>query len=337
MPQLRKDPILGRWVIMSTERKQRPSDFQMEPQPAQPAQLCPFCTGNESKTPPEILAYREEGSLRDKPGWHVRVIPNRVPVLRVEGQLERRGLGMYDMITGVGAHEIIIETPKHDVDIADLSPVQIERLLWAYRDRSIDLSRDQRFRYILIFRNRGVSAGGVVSHPHSQLIATPIVPRRVEEEIGGAKLYYSYKERCIFCDMIRQEVVERKRVVTENRNFLAFEPFAPRFAFETWVMPKFHACSFPLVDSEQITDLAYCLKETLVRIKEVLGDRPYNYVIHTAPMPLKDQDAYHWHIEVLPKLARVAGFEWGSGFYINSTLPEDAAELLRAAELPTAV
>jgi len=333
MPQLRKDPILSRWVIISTEREQRPSSFQAEPPVFQPAHLCPFCPGNESRTPPEIIAYREEGSSADQPGWHTRVIPNRVPVLMVEGHLERRGWGMYDMITGVGAHEIILETPKHDIDVADLPPVQIERLLWAYRDRSLDLSRDPRFRYILIFRNRGASAGGIISHPHSQLIATPIVPKRVEEEIAGCKLYYEYKERCIFCDIIRQEVVERKRVVAENRGFLSFEPFASRFPFETWVIPKFHAASFPMVDVEQITDMAYCLKETLMRLKQVLGERPYNYVIHTSPLQFRDEGVYHWHIEILPKLARIAGFEWGSGFYINSTLPEDAAEFLRGADV----
>ncbi|MCK5558661.1 MAG: galactose-1-phosphate uridylyltransferase [Candidatus Hydrogenedentes bacterium] len=334
MPQLRKDPILSRWVIITEERGQRPSDFRAQPQPSQPPEHCPFCPGNEARTPPEIIGYREEGTQANHPGWHIRVIPNPAPVLRVEGRLERRGLGMYDMITGIGAHEIIIETPEHDVDLADLVPAQVERVLWAYRDRSLDLSRDPRLRYILIFRNHGASAGSIISHPHSQLIATPIVPKRVEEEIAGSKLYYEHKERCIACDMVRQELVERRRVVAENRNFLSFEPFASRFPFETWIMPKFHSCTFSLVDEEEITDLAYCLKETLMRLRAVLGEQPYNYVIHTAPIPVKDEEVYHWHIEILPKLTRVAGFEWGSGFYINSTCPEDAAQLLREAEIP---
>ena len=332
MPQLRKDPIMSRWVIISTDRKQRPSGFKAEPVTTQPAHLCPFCPGNEAHTPPEIVAYRDESTEADDPGWHTRVIPNRIPVLKIEGQLERRGWGMYDMITGVGAHEIIIETSTHDIDLPDLPPVNIERLIWAYRDRSLDLSHDPRFRYILILRNRGAAAGSLISHPHSELIATPIVPKRVEEELGGAMLYYEYKERCIFCDIIRQELVERKRVVAENKNFLSFEPFASRFPFETWIIPKFHSCSFPMIQEDQVTDLAYCMKETFVRLREVLGDRPYNYVLHTAPIPIKATDQYHWHIEILPKLARVAGFEWGSGFYINSMLPEDAAELLRAAD-----
>jgi len=335
MPQLRKDPIMSRWVIISTDRKQRPSAFKAEPQKTQPAHLCPFCPGNEAHTPPEIVAYRDEATKANDPGWHTRVIPNRIPVLTIEGQLERRGWGMYDMITGVGAHEIIIETSRHDVDLPDLPPVNIERLIWAYRDRSLDLSHDPRFRYVLILRNRGAAAGSTISHPHSELIATPIVPKRVEEELDGAILYYEYKERCIFCDIIRQELVERKRVVAENRNFLSFEPFASRFPFETWLIPKFHSCSFPMIQEDQVTDLAYCMKETFVRLREVLGDRPYNYVLHTAPIPIKAADQYHWHIEILPKLARVAGFEWGSGFYINSMLPEDAAELLRIAEVDT--
>ena len=336
MPQLRKDPIMSRWVIISTDRKQRPGDFKPQPPTTEPPRLCPFCPGNERHTPAEIVAYRDEATKANEPGWHTRVIPNRIPVLRIEGQIERRGWGMYDMITGVGAHEIIIETPRHDVDLADLAPVHIERLLWAYRDRSLDLSRDPRFRYILILRNHGLGAGSTISHPHSQLIATPIVPKRVEEEIDGCKLYYEYKERCILCDIIRQELVERKRVIAENRNFLSFEPFASRFPFETWLIPKFHSCSFPMIQQDQLTDLAYCVKETLTRLKCVLGDRPYNYVLHTAPIPIKETEFYHWHIEILPTLGRVAGFEWGSGFYINSTLPEDAAEILRAADIDTA-
>jgi UDPglucose--hexose-1-phosphate uridylyltransferase len=333
MPQLRKDPILSRWVIISTARNQRPTDFKQEAPVADRPELCPFCPGNERYTAPEIVAYRDEGTEPNQPGWHTRVIPNRMPVLRVEGQLERRGWAMYDMITGVGAHEIIIETPRHDVDLPDLAPHQIERLLWAYRDRSLDLARDSRFRYILILRNRGIAAGSTVSHPHSQLIATPIVPKRVEEELHGARLYYEYKERCIFCDMIRQELVQRKRVVAENRSYVAFEAFASRFPFETWIAPKFHSCSFPLIEEQPVTDLAYCLKETLMRLKEVLGGRSYNFVLHTAPLPLKHTDSYHWHIEILPKIGRVAGFEWGSGFYINPMLPEDAAEALRGVDI----
>jgi len=232
MPELRKDPIIGRWVIISTERGKRPSDFPNVPK-RRGNKPCPFCPGNESATPPEILAFRPNSSEPNKPGWTLRVISNKFPALKIEGDLNREGRGIFDKMNGIGAHEVIIETPDHDKDLVDLEEKQVQDIIWAYRERSIDLKNDPRFEYILIFKNQGEAAGASLEHSHSQLIATPIVPKRVTEELEGAGKYYEYKERCIFCDIIKQEISENERVVLQNESFISIEPFAPRFPFET--------------------------------------------------------------------------------------------------------
>jgi UDPglucose--hexose-1-phosphate uridylyltransferase len=332
MPELRKDPIIGRWVIISTERGKRPSDFPSAPK-RRGNKLCPFCPGNESATPPEILAFRPNSSEPNKPGWTLRVISNKFPALMIEGDLNREGRGIFDKMNGVGAHEVIIETPDHDKDLVDLDEKQVQDIIWAYRERTIDLKKDPRFRYILIFKNQGESAGASLEHSHSQLIATPIVPKRVTEELEGAGKYYEYKERCIFCDIIRQEISENERVVLQNDSFISIEPFAPRFPFETWILPRKHSPAFEEIKREEIPALAIILKETLQRLAKALNHPPYNYVLHTSPVDLEHNEEYHWHIEIMPKLTRVAGFEWGTGFYINPTAPEDAATYLKEMDI----
>lgn len=333
MPELRKDPILGRWVIISTERGKRPSDFSGTPKRRTESKLCPFCPGNESATPPEIIAFRPDSSEPNKPGWTLRVISNKYPALRIEGDLNREGIGIFDKMNGVGAHEVIIETPEHQKDLVDLDLKQVEDVIWAYRERTLDLKKDPRFRYILIFKNQGESAGASLEHSHSQLIATPIVPKRVVEEVEGAGKYYSYKERCVFCDLIKQEIQENKRVVIEKNSFISLEPFAPRFPFETWILPKKHIASFEDTKKENFPELAAILLETLQRLAKALNNPPYNYIIHTSPVDNFYTEEYHWHIEIMPKLTRVAGFEWGTGFYINPTTPEDAAVYLKEIEI----
>ncbi len=331
MPELRKDPIIGRWVIISTERGKRPSDFSAEEEP-EVGKLCPFCAGNEDKTPSEVLAYGPAGREKNKPGWRVRVVPNKFPVLQIEGNIDRKAEGMYDKMNGIGAHEVLIETPNHDQEIPDLPEERFEEVLWAYRDRIIDLRRDTRFEYILIFRNRGSSAGASLQHPHSQLIATPMVPVRVRQEILGSKQYFDYKERCIFCDIIVQELASNVRVVAENDHFIAFEPFAARFPFETWIMPKVHDSHFEDLQKHEALSLSRILKKVLTKIRVVLDDPPYNYVIHNSPLKEAPMPHYHWHMEIIPKLHKIAGFEWGSGFYINPTPPEEAAQFLKEAD-----
>lgn len=327
MPELRKDPVIERWVIIATERAKRPSAYVTRGEQKKRG-FCPFCAQNETHTPPEVLSYRSGNTKKDTPGWWIRVVPNKFPALEVEGQPKRMGIGMYDKINGIGAHEVIIETPEHDLSIADLPIKQVEEIIWAYRDRSIDLRKDKRFKYILIFKNHGREAGASLDHPHSQLIALPIVPKRVQEEVTGAEKYYQYKKRCVFCDIINQELSDNIRIVAENDTFLCILPFASRFPFETWILPKEHECYFNDLQKNGVTELAGILRTTLRKIKYTLNDPPYNYLIHTTPFENGATPFYHWHIEIIPKLTSVAGFEWGTGFYINPTPPEDAAQYL---------
>ncbi|OGW53202.1 MAG: galactose-1-phosphate uridylyltransferase [Nitrospirae bacterium RBG_19FT_COMBO_55_12] len=341
MSRLRKDPIIGRWIIVSTELPKKPEDYSVEEpnDDVSPAE-CPFCAGNESRTPPEISAFRPEKTPPNTKGWWVRVIPSKFPALHIEGNLEREGSGIYDWMNGVGAHEIIIESPEHALRLEDLPQNQGEKVLWAYRDRILDLERDQRLRYVLIFKNQGWIAGSAMNHPQSQIIATPVIPNFVKEKLDGAKSYYDYKERCIFCDMIRQELSSSERVIEETRHFLVMAPFAPRFPFEVWIFPKRHLCSYVDITKEEIMDFSRTLKSALTRLGKTLNNPPYNYMLYTAPNRLPRRghwhtlnEDFHWHLEIIPRLTRIAGFEWGSGFYINHTPPEDAAKYLREVKI----
>lgn len=334
MPELRKDPITGRWVIIATERAKRPSDFVRDKVEIRGAGFCPFCYGNESKTPPEIIAYRGDGSTRNSPGWSLRVVPNKFPALGIEGSLNRQGEGLYDKMSGIGAHEVVIETPDHQKTLAMLSPQQIEDVLWAYRDRIIDLKKDRRFKYIMIFKNHGESAGASLEHTHSQLIALPVVPKRVREETDGAREYFNFRERCIFCDIIRQETESGIRVIADTPAFIAVAPFAPRFPFEIWIMPRVHQSAFEDSQKQEFEQLAVILKDMLMRLDKVLDYPAYNYIIHTSPIPETPNEHYHWHLEIMPKLTKIAGFEWGTGFHINPTPPEESAKFLREAAVP---
>lgn len=333
MHELRKDPVIGRWVIIASERASRPTDFAINRQ-LPSGGTCPFCYGSEDKTPPEVLAYRPSGSTPDSPNWQVRVVPNKYPALRIEGPLGRRAAGMYDLMNAVGAHEVVIESPDHLAQLADLPPPQIAAVLDAYHDRFLDLKQDPRFRYILIFKNQGAEAGATLEHAHTQIIATPVVPKRVSEEIQGARLHFEQRERCIYCDIIQQEIEQKSRVVALDEQFVVLEPFAARFPFETWILPRRHAAQFESLDRDGRRALAGMLGEALRRMTVALEQPAFNYVLHTAPTRWDGGgEYYHWHLEIMPKLTRVAGFEWGSGFYINPTPPEAAAEALRQAEV----
>jgi len=333
LPELRKDPIVGRWVIISTERGKRPSDFVRESVVSQGKGFCPFCYGNEAKTPPEILVYGRSNGGPNSPGWVIRVVPNKFPALGIEGDLDREGEGLFDKMNGVGAHEVIIETPDHAATLATLPERAIEDVLWAYRDRMLDLKNDKRFRYVLIFKNHGEAAGASLEHPHSQLIALPIVPKRVREEVDASKHYFHEKERCIFCDVIRQEMDSGVRVIGENDFFIALAPYAPRFPFEIWILPKQHGSSFENNQSPVYSSLARSLKDNLTRLDAVLDRPAYNMMIHTSPIGEEINDHFHWHVEIIPKLTKVAGFEWGTGFYICPTPPEESAKFLRDAAI----
>jgi len=341
MPELRKDPIIGRWVIIATERAKRPDQFGTQAQQGPVEKPCPFCEGKESQTPPEIYAIRPKFTSPNSPGWELRVVPSIAPFLRVEGDLERRGKGLYDLMNGIGAHEIIIESNQHIDNMADLSEAQISKVITCYIDRIIDLEKDRRFKYVLVFKNYGwIAGGGRIKHARSQLIATPVNPKRVKEELVGARHYYDYHERCVFCDLIKQELESKDRLILDVDGFIAITPFAARFPFEVWILPKKHSCDFINLDMSMRLELGRILKKILSKLKKGLNDPPYNYILHTAPFRRQkvgywrsiDYD-YHWHIEIIPRLTRVAGFEWGTGFYICPLPPEDAAKFLREVDV----
>lgn len=329
MPEFRKDPVTNQWVIIAAERALRPDHFFQRDEEKRGG-FCPFCPGNERSTPPEVLSYRPTNTGHDTEGWWLRVVPNKFPALRPDGKLNRSGDGMYDRITGYGTHEVIIESPDHEHTFADLSVEKVQEVIWAMRDRCVELQADPQIRYVLIFKNWGSEAGASQDHPHCQIISLPIVPKQVQEEIAGAARYYDYKERCCYCDMIQQELKDGSRLVVETDLFVSFMPFASRSPYETWILPKEHSCFFDQIQKNQVQDLSSIMKKTLSLLKETLVDCAYNFVIHTTPYDgTGNVPYYHWHIEITPKLTRSAGFEWGTGFFINPTPPEEAAQVLR--------
>jgi UDPglucose--hexose-1-phosphate uridylyltransferase len=333
MPELRKDPIIDRWVIISTERGKRPVFF-IEETPPSKTTVCPLCPGNEAMTPPEVYRIKSLDPHSASSDWTLRVVPNKFPALRIEGDLDKEGRGLYDKMNGIGAHEVIVETPHHGETLWDLPVERIQDVFVAYRERILDLSRDRRFKYIMVFKNHGSVAGASLDHSHSQLIALPIVPRRVVEEMNGGLTYYKFKDRCIFCDIISQEKEDNVRVVFENEQFIALSPYAARFPFETWILPKKHEAVFADHDRrDNYHFLAEAASTILKKYVKVLNAPPYNYVIHTAPSGSGETPHYHWHIELIPRLTKMAGFEWGTGFYINPTPPEEATVYLKETQL----
>lgn len=290
---------------------------------------CPFCPGNEQQTPPEILSYPKPGG---KCNWQVRVVSNKYPALRIECRPEYKKEGIYDFTEGVGAHEVIIETPSHEKNPSDMTTEELSLVLNAYKHRILDLKKDKRFAYVLIFKNHKMLSGATLQHPHSQLIALPMIPVRVNQEMEGAKKYFTDRKICVFCDIISQETKLEKRITCENSKFLALSPFASRFPYETWILPKRHSGHFCDIKDLEIENLSEILKKYMKMLKNLLDDPPFNLMIHTSPLNETETPYYHWHIEIFPALAKAAGFEWGSGFYINSVPPETASENLKKAD-----
>ncbi len=339
MPELRKDPIIDRWVIIATERGRRPSDFTPEPNPA-PSGFSPFTPGNEATTPPELFQIgRSSDAPADTEGWRVRVVPNKFPALSPDGTLDSQAHGVFDRMNGVGAHEVVIEHPIAAWDIADASPEEMSEILDAYIARNQALQADPRYRYILTFRNYGTAAGASINHPHSQIIALPVVPRQVRDQLEVAREHYKRKRRSIFGDLVRQELEEGVRVVEDNAHFVVLCPYASRFPFEMSIYPKRQQNDFTSMNADEIAALSEVLPRALGRIKRALGNPAYNMMIQTSPIttPRADEPTnwttisqdFCWHIDILPRLTQVAGFEWGTGFYINPVSPESATEFLR--------
>jgi UDPglucose--hexose-1-phosphate uridylyltransferase len=332
MPELRKDPILGRWIIISKERSKRPTDFIVEEPRIIEGGFCPLCPGNEKTTPNEVLVFGREPILPpNSAGWKLRVVPNKFPALVIEGDLEKQAEGLYDRMNGIGAHEVIIESPNHEDRFSYLTQEQMVFVFRAFRNRILDLAHDKRFQYVMVFKNYGLPAGASLEHPHSQLVALPILPRMVISELDGALSYYKYKDRCIFCDIIRQEIQQDVRLVCQNSHFVTLSPFAPRSPFEMWIMPKEHSSSYTEQSEQSLAALVDIFSESLQRLDACIPNVPYNFVLHTQPLRSQPLNHFHWHFEIVPKLTSIAGFEWGSGFYINPMPPEDTCAYLKEA------
>ena len=239
---------------------------------------------------------------------------------------------MFDRMNGIGAHEVIVETPDHHLSLSTMPVKAVEDVLWAYYLRLSDLRKDLRFKYVIIFKNEGEAAGASLEHTHSQLIALPIIPGLVKTEIDSARRYYDFKERCIFCDLINQELESGKRIIYQNEGYVALAPFASRSPFETWILPKKHESDF-YPPNNSFAGLADILQRILKQMDRILDTPPYNFLIHTATLHDEMNEYYHWHLELLPQLVKIAGFEWGSGFYVNPVPPEEAAKFMREAKI----
>ena len=345
MPQLRKDVISDNWVIVSSERGLRPNDYRNK------KQVCPFCPGNENQTPPEKFSVKSGGK------WKIRVVSNKYPALvslaknpfsgemlaeeDAVGRLVFNGTGegkglkkagsIYKNVFGFGLHEVVIESPDHDAGMERMGKKEIAEILSVYARRYSELKKESGIKYVMVFKNYGSNAGASLRHPHSQIIAMPVIPTRVRSELDNSIKYLAKNGSCAYCDMIKNEKREKVRVIEENGEFLAFAPFASRFCFETWIFPKKHSCDFGEPAGSALS-LASVLKKVLSKLAYSVDDLSYNMIIHSAPAGLKSKKHFHWHLEILPKLARMAGFEWGSGFYINSVSPEEAARVLNSRE-----
>lgn len=345
MPELRRDPIIGYWTIISTERSRRP--VELKSREAIEERACSFCEGHEAETTHEVYAIRKDATPADAPGWDVRAIVSKLPILSQEGTFDRFGRGLYDVMQGVGRHEIIIESPKHKHDLDEFEPSEIEKVIHVYAHRLNALETQEHFKYGLLFKNHGLVSGSakdVVRHSRSQLIGLPIIPKRVKEELVGARGYFERRERCVYCDILRQETGDPSRQVAQNRSFFAFCPFASRAPFEMWIFPKRHQADFGRIAPSEVPDLALILKECLTRLRALLDDPPFNLVLHTAPFRHDHkghlwktiEEDFHWYFHIQPRLIHSAGFEWGTGIHINPTPPEDAALLLREAKIAPA-
>ncbi|MFO7733789.1 MAG: galactose-1-phosphate uridylyltransferase [Candidatus Aminicenantes bacterium] len=343
MSELRKDLISGRWVIIATERSKRPDDFRPaggRARTEEPRGFCPFCEGSEVKTPPEVQTLRPAGSPPDSPGWKVRVVPNKFPALNRGPSSPKMSRGIFQWMEGRGVHEVVIENPDHGVELGDLPVVHIRDVLEVIRERVRAIEAEFHYRYVQVFKNKGREAGASLSHPHSQIVATPIVPKRVKEEVYGAERLHRSLKECVFCRILREEDAAKDRVVFRDDHFAVVTPFASRFPFEMAIYPARHSPYFTEVTEDELSSLAQVLKSVLTRLKVTVGDPPYNMVLHQAPNPSFSAQAwpkidkiYHWHLEIFPILTKVAGFEWGTGFYINPVPPETAAGLLRDSQV----
>jgi UDPglucose--hexose-1-phosphate uridylyltransferase len=326
--ELRRDPITGRHVIIDRLPSPRRDEFDLESSRVEdrPAD-CLLCEGREAEIGAEILAWREGGPA-NMPGWSVRVVPHPQPMLRIEGGMAVSD-GAFEVRDGLGAHEVIVETPLHDQALQALDPDHLWRVLWAWRTRVQDLKRDTRFASIIIFKNHGRAAGARVDHAHSNLVACPIIPPALAEKVGGAARHLQATGRCLFCDLQAAELADGRRVIGDDGDMVALAPFASRVPFETWLLPRAHRARFEDTSDEGLKAMAATLKAVLERMDWALERPAYNVTLYTAPLSGAADAGFHWHIEILPRVTRYGGLEWASGLHRNPVAPEHAAEAMR--------
>jgi len=330
MVDLRMDPTTGNWIIVDAPDSL--NDTSRQPG------ACPFCPGQEKFNPPPITTINDSAG-----SWRIRVFPDKFPVFSIEESLGREGDGVYNKMRNFGAHELIIENPTHGISFSSLEVNEIAQIISVYRDRVADLTQDRRLRYVLIFKNQGEATGSHINHVHSHLIATPVIPQRIDLELRAARKHYHFKERCLFCDIIRQEQEQELRIVDGNGEFVALCPFAPRFPYETWILPLQHFSSFQnhLHSQETFTALAALLKTTLKRIENFTS--AYHFVLHISPneksafFASEEWDflphGFHWHLEILPRISKIARFKREEEFFTNPLTPEEAAKKLKAVNI----
>ena len=332
MSELRRHPITGRTVIIAPERL--PATRLWRSEPAAPIGgngLCPFCEGQEHLAGRELLAWRSPAESYNAPGWRVRVVPNRIPALRVESHYAEPGAALFQTLGGLGAHEVIIESPDHHADWSTMAPEQVRMVLWAWRERMRDLRRDVRLKTFLVVKNVGASAGATLDHPHSQLVALPFVPLHLDDELTGARERERLHGRCAYCAVIDEELKSDIRVISSDDHTVAIAAFAARVPFETWILPRRHLASFDEECDECLMHLATRVQDTMARLHRALAAPPYSVLLHTAPVG-ESAASYHWHIEIIPRLAPSSGLAWGGGIDINPVAPEEAARVLRQGQ-----
>ena len=324
--ELRQDPSTRNWVVIAPDRAKRPTAIQRSSRPLLDERNCPFCPGREAETPGELWRLSAPDGT-----WRVRVVPNRFPALAEDGSASRRvSPEGFVAMPGVGRHEVVIESPEHDADLARTDDEAVRGVLEAYRSRYRAL-RAAGTALIIIFRNHGTGAGTSLPHPHSQIVASPVVPIQIRQRFEVAQQHYDDLGTCLYVDILERELRDGRRIIAEGPRFVAFQPFASASPFETWIMPRIHQPSFGDTDDDALDDLAGMLRAVLSGLSIALGDPDYNYVVQSAPTSDEHAEYYVWHLRIVPRLATPAGFELGSGMLVNPSCPEDTAAALRRA------
>lgn len=319
-PEYRQDPITGNWVVIASSRADRPIEFESPPI-RRPKRDCPFCPGNEASTPVASLELFDPNDGN----WQVRIVANLYPAFDATFQADQM---QSDSVSACGSHEVIIESPRHVSRITELTDAEVAVVFDAYRQRFRSLADDKRIVYGLLFKNCGLAAGISLEHVHSQLVALPIVPPVVDCELRGARARFAETDRCIYCDIIAQS---KDRIIDSDDSFVAFCPFASRFPYEMWILPRHHSAHFHTEDDS--ASLGRFVRGTLRRLEQQIPGAAYNMILHSSPFDSDRYDYYHWHIEIIPRLATVAGLEWGSGIHVNVVTPETAAAQLAEQDI----